>query len=33
MTARNELEGQFLDQHPELADRVWERMSEVIARG
>ena len=33
MSVRNELEGQFLDQNPDLADRVWDRMAEVIAKG
>ena len=33
MSVRNELEGQFLDQNPELADRVWDRMAAVIGKG
>ena len=33
MSVRNELEGQFLEQHPELADRLWDRMAAVIAKG
>jgi hypothetical protein len=33
VTVRNELESKFIDEHPELADRVWQRMSEVIAKG
>ena len=33
MSVRNELEGQFLEQHPELANRLWDRMAVVIAKG
>jgi hypothetical protein len=30
---RNELEGKFLKEHAELADRVWARMTAVITKG
>jgi hypothetical protein len=33
VSVRNALEAQFLEQNPALADRVWERMAAVIAKG